>query len=60
MISSTRPKEILEAIEKERVTTTILVVAQLQQIVDYPELNRNTISPLFRSLPVVDPMSQQN
>jgi 2,3-dihydroxybenzoate-AMP ligase/mycobactin salicyl-AMP ligase len=46
MIPSTRPKEILEAIEKERVTTTILVVAQLQQMVDYPDLNRYDLSSL--------------
>jgi 2,3-dihydroxybenzoate-AMP ligase len=38
MISSTRPREILEAIEKEKVTMTILAVAQVQQIVDLPEL----------------------
>jgi 2,3-dihydroxybenzoate-AMP ligase len=46
MISSTRPKEILEAIETERVTTMILVVAQLQQIVDYPDLNQYDLSSL--------------
>lgn len=46
LIPSTHPKEILEAIEKERVTTTILVVAQLQQIVDYPDLNRHDLSSL--------------
>jgi 2,3-dihydroxybenzoate-AMP ligase/mycobactin salicyl-AMP ligase len=40
MISSTRPKEILEAIEKERVTTMILAVAQVQQIIDFRELDR--------------------
>jgi len=40
MISSTRPKEILETIEKERVTTTILAVAQVQQILEFPELDR--------------------
>jgi len=33
MIPSTRPREILEAIEKKKVTTTILAVAQVQQIV---------------------------
>jgi 2,3-dihydroxybenzoate-AMP ligase/mycobactin salicyl-AMP ligase len=46
MISSTRPKEILEAIEKERVTTMILAVAQVQQIVDFPELDQYNISSL--------------
>jgi 2,3-dihydroxybenzoate-AMP ligase len=46
MISSTRPKEILEVIEKERVTTMILVVAQLQQIIDYPDLNQYDLSSL--------------
>ncbi len=46
MISSTRPREILEAIEKERVTTTILAVAQVQQILDAPELDRYDLSSL--------------
>lgn len=46
MISSTRPKEILEAIERERVTTTILAVAQVQQIIDVPELDRYDLSSL--------------
>lgn len=46
MISSTRPREILEAIEKEKVTTTILAVAQVQQIVDFQELDRYDISSL--------------
>ncbi|HSB07153.1 MAG TPA: AMP-binding protein, partial [Thermodesulfobacteriota bacterium] len=46
MIPSTRPQKILEAIEKERVTTTILVVAQLQQIVDNPDLSRYDLSSL--------------
>jgi len=46
MISSTRPKEILEAIEKEKVTTMILAVAQVQQIVDFPELDQYNISSL--------------
>ncbi len=46
MISSTRPREILEAIEKERVTTTILAVAQVQQIVDFQDLDRYDISSL--------------
>lgn len=46
MIPSTRPKEILQTIERERVTTTILVVAQLQQIVDYPDLNQYDLSSL--------------
>jgi 2,3-dihydroxybenzoate-AMP ligase len=46
MISSTRPREILEAIEKERVTTMILAVAQVQQIVDFPELHQYNVSSL--------------
>jgi 2,3-dihydroxybenzoate-AMP ligase/mycobactin salicyl-AMP ligase len=46
LISSTRPLEILEAIERERVTTTILVVAQLIQLVEYPDLNRFDLSSL--------------
>ncbi len=46
MIPSTRAKEILEAIERERVTHTILVVAQLQQIVDDPDLKRYDLSSL--------------
>jgi 2,3-dihydroxybenzoate-AMP ligase/mycobactin salicyl-AMP ligase len=46
MISSTRPRDILEAIEKERVTTTILAVAQVQQILDFEELDRFDISSL--------------
>ena len=46
MISSTRPREILEVIAKEKVTTTILSVAQVQQIVDFPELDQYGISSL--------------
>lgn len=46
MISSTRSKEILEAIEKERVTNTILVVPQLQQIIDDPDLKQYDLSSL--------------
>ncbi len=46
LISSTRPKEILEAIEKERVTTTILAVAQVQQMIDFPEIDRYDVSSL--------------
>ncbi len=46
VIPSTRPKDILETIEKERVTTTILAVAQVQQIVDDPELSRYDLSSL--------------
>ena len=46
MISSTRPREILEVIAKEKVTTTILSVAQVQQIVDIPELDQYGISSL--------------
>ena len=46
LIPSTRPKDILEAIEKEKVTTTILAVAQVQQIIDLPELDRYDVSSL--------------
>jgi 2,3-dihydroxybenzoate-AMP ligase len=46
LISSTRPKEILEAIEKERVTTMILAVAQVQQIIDFPEMDQYDVSSL--------------
>jgi len=46
MIPSTRPKEILEAIQREKVTTTILAVAQVQQIIDFPELGRYDTSSL--------------
>jgi 2,3-dihydroxybenzoate-AMP ligase/mycobactin salicyl-AMP ligase len=46
MISSTRPKEILEAVEKERVTTMILAVAQVQQIIDFPEMDQYDVSSL--------------
>ena len=46
MIPSTRPREILEAIKKEKVTTTILAVAQVQQIVDFPELDQYNVSSL--------------
>ncbi|MBM4323606.1 MAG: AMP-binding protein [Deltaproteobacteria bacterium] len=46
VLPSTRPKDILEAIEKEKVTTTILAVAQVQQIIDFPELERYDVSSL--------------
>ena len=46
MIPSTRPREILEAIERERVTTMILAVAQVRQIVDYPEFDQYDVSSL--------------
>ncbi len=46
MIPSTRSQKILEAIEKERVTTTILAVAQLQQILDDPDFSRYDLSSL--------------
>jgi len=46
IIPSTRPKEILEAIERERVTTMILVVAQLQQLIDFPDLDKYNLSSL--------------
>jgi non-ribosomal peptide synthetase component E (peptide arylation enzyme) len=38
MSPSTETKDILEAIQKEKVTTMILVVAQAQRIVDEPDL----------------------
>ena len=46
MIPSTRPKEILEAIERERVTMLIVVVAQLQQMMDFPDLKKYDLSSL--------------
>jgi non-ribosomal peptide synthetase component E (peptide arylation enzyme) len=46
MIPSTRPKEILEAIESERVTMLIVVVAQLQQIIEFPDLKKYDLSSL--------------
>jgi 2,3-dihydroxybenzoate-AMP ligase len=46
MISSTHSREILEVVEKEKVTTTILAVAQVQQLVDFPELNQYNVSSL--------------
>lgn len=46
MIPSTRPKDILEAVQKEKVTTMILAVAQVQQIVDYPEFGQYDTSSL--------------
>ncbi len=46
MIPSTGAREILEAIEKERVTNMILVVAQLQQMMDDPNLSRYDLSSL--------------
>jgi len=46
VIPSTHAREILEAIEKEKVTTTILSVAQVQQMVDFPELDHYNFSSL--------------
>ena len=46
MLASTRARDILEAIQRERVTTMILVPAQLQQIVDFPELDPFDVSSL--------------
>jgi 2,3-dihydroxybenzoate-AMP ligase len=46
MLPSTRTRDILEAIQKERVTTMILVPAQLQQIVDFPDLGQFDVSSL--------------
>lgn len=46
LIDSTGPREILEAIERERVTTTILVVAQLHRMMEVPDLKRYDLSSL--------------
>jgi 2,3-dihydroxybenzoate-AMP ligase len=46
MLPSTRTRDILEAIQRERITTMILVPAQLQQIVDFPELSQFDVSSL--------------
>jgi len=46
MLPSTRPKEIPEAIEKEKVTSMILAVAQVQQIIDLPDLDRYHVASL--------------
>jgi 2,3-dihydroxybenzoate-AMP ligase len=46
LIDSTGSREILEAIERERVTTTILVVAQLHRLVEDPDLARYDLSSL--------------
>ncbi len=44
--ASTRAADILDAIQRERVTTMILAVAQAQQIVDDPGLDRYDVSSL--------------
>ena len=46
LLDSTGPREILEAIERERVTTTILVVAQLHRMVEFPDLKQYDLSSL--------------
>ena len=46
LIDSTGPREILEAIERERVTTTILAVAQLHRLFEVPDLKRYDLSSL--------------
>ena len=46
LIDSTGPREILEAIEREGVTTTILAVAQLHRVVENPDLKRYDLSSL--------------
>jgi non-ribosomal peptide synthetase component E (peptide arylation enzyme) len=46
LIDSTGSREILEAIERERVTTTILVVAQLHRLVEDPDLKQYDLSSL--------------
>ena len=46
LIDSTGPREILEAIERERVTTMILAVAQLHRMVEVPDLKRYDLSSL--------------
>ena len=40
LVNVPRPKEILKAIEKERVTYATLVPAQLEAIVNYPDLDK--------------------
>jgi len=46
LLDSTGPREILEAIERERVTTSILVVAQLHRLVEDPDLKGYDLSSL--------------
>ncbi|MBI5586405.1 MAG: AMP-binding protein [Deltaproteobacteria bacterium] len=46
LIDATGPREILEALERERVTTTILVVAQLHRVLEVPDLKRYDLSSL--------------
>lgn len=46
LIPSTRPKDILEAIEQEKVTMAVLAVAQVQQMIDFPELEQYDVSSL--------------
>ena len=46
LIDTTGPREILEAIEREGVTTTILAVAQLHRVLEVPDLKRYDFSSL--------------
>ena len=46
LIDSTGPREILEAVEREKVTTTILAVAQLHRVVGFPDLQHFDLSSL--------------
>ena len=46
LIDSTGPREILEAVEREKVTTTILAVAQLHRVVEFPDLQHFDLSSL--------------
>jgi non-ribosomal peptide synthetase component E (peptide arylation enzyme) len=46
LIDSTGPREILEAIQREKVTTTILAVAQLHRVVESPDLQYFDLSSL--------------
>lgn len=46
LIDSTEPQAILEAIEREQVTTMILVVAQLHRMLEVPDLKQYDLSSL--------------
>ena len=46
LIDSTGPREILEAFQRHRVTTTILVVAQLHRVLEEPDLQGYDLSSL--------------
>lgn len=46
LLDSTGPREILEAIQREKVTTTILAVAQLHRVMEFPDLRLFDLSSL--------------